>query len=464
MKLRTKLTAICAVLLILTTTVLTGAMLWQVREQAYQSLTERTIEQLRDLDYSFGENRSKAQAADTEDSKKAMLRYLFESQGTAGGVLVMNGELLSAPTPFNPREYLDVKMLEGIRTARCVVGGRHYLITGRATEIEPDEYQLYIAASADFIEDNMMALFSRFAVFSFLVCVIGLVFLRWVIRKALEPLSTMQDTTNRIASGNYAERVAMSSKDEIGLLAENFNQMAQSVEGHIQSLKTQNERQRLFIGAVTHELKTPLTSLLLNVNTLRTVYLPEEKQEELLEAMDGQLSFLEQMVHKLLKLLSMKKTSKIRDTSVSELLTKVETLAQPIMQKFGTELEIHAEDVMFSIDIDLMCSAIINLIENSAKASKPGQHITLAVQKNSIKVSDYGCGIAAEDIDKITDAFYMVDPSRSKANGGYGLGLALVKEIADVHDARLDIQSRPGQGTDIALVFPEGSNITVKSQ
>ena len=79
MKLRTKLTVICAALLILTITVLTGAMLLQVRGQAYQSLTERTVEQLRELNYSFGEDRSRAQAADTEDAKKVMLRYYFET-------------------------------------------------------------------------------------------------------------------------------------------------------------------------------------------------------------------------------------------------------------------------------------------------------------------------------------------------------------------------------------------------
>ena len=83
--------------------------------------------------------------------------------------------------------------------------------------------------------------------------------------------------------------------------------MALAVETHVDTLREQNERQKLFVGAVTHELKTPLTSLLLNVNTLRNVYLPEEKQEALLTSMDAQLHWLETMVRKLLTLLSMKK-------------------------------------------------------------------------------------------------------------------------------------------------------------
>lgn len=464
MRLRTKLTVICACVLILTTTVLTAVMLLQVRGQAYQSLTQRTTEQLWELEYSFSEDRSRAETADSPEAKKVMLRYYFESHSAPGGVLIMNEELLSARAPFNPRQYLDVKMMEGVRSVQCAVDGRHYLLVGHAVEIGADEYQLYIVTNADYIEENMRELISQFGLFSVLVCIVGLLFLWWVIHKALLPLSTMQDSTRRISSGNYEERLLIASADEVGLLAEDFNRMAASVEAHIQSLELQNERQKLFIGAVTHELKTPLTSLLLNVNTLRTVYLPEEKQEELLTAMDNQLQFLEQMVHKLLKLLSIKRTSDIQSASVSELLKQVEGLAQPIMRKYGTKLIICAEDISLPIDTDLICSAVINLIENSAKASAPGQSITLTVQNDTIMVSDQGCGIAAQDIDKITDPFYMGDPSRSKVSGGYGLGLALVKEIASVHGAELNIQSNPGQGTKISIVFPKGGNQTVKSQ
>ena len=78
-----------------------------------------------------------------------------------------------------------------------------------------------------------------------------------------------------------------------------------------------------------------------------------------------------------------------------------------------------------------------------------------------LEVSDNGRGIPQKDLDRITEPFYMGDPSRSKGNGGSGLGLALVKEIAAVHKAVLDIQSTPGEGTTVRLVFPEDGNQTV---
>ena len=134
------------------------------------------------------------------------------------------------------------------------------------------------------------------------------------------------------------------------------------------------------------------------------------------------------------------------------------------MEKYGTTLEISCTASMLPMDEDLLCSALLNLIENSAKASAPGQTIRLRAQGNRLEVSDNGRGIPQKDLDRITEPFYMGDPSRSKGNGGFGLGLALVKEIAAVHKAVLDIQSTPGEGTTVRLVFPESGNQTVISR
>lgn len=131
------------------------------------------------------------------------------------------------------------------------------------------------------------------------------------------------------------------------------------------------------------------------------------------------------------------------------------------MEKYGTALEISCTANILPMDEDLLCSALLNLIENSAKASAPGQTIRLRAQGNRLEVSDNGRGIPQKDLDRITEPFYMGDPSRSKGNGGFGLGLALVKEIAGVHKAVLDIQSTPGEGTTVRLVFPEDGNQTV---
>ena len=101
-----------------------------------------------------------------------------------------------------------------------------------------------------------------------------------------------------------------------------------------------------------------------------------------------------------------------------------------------------------------MESLLINLIDNAMKASKEGDTIRVEAKDGCIFVEDHGKGIAAEEIPKITEAFYMVDKSRSKKAGGIGLGLALCTQIVKLHHAKMGITSEPGKGTQIRVVFP----------
>lgn len=462
MKLRTKLTAICAALLLLVATALSWAMLWQVREQSYKSLTQGSEEKLAGLVSAFEEAVIRNfSAAQTPRSQKAVLKYCFRNCGVEGSVLAAMGEHLSAPTQIDPRSYLDVHLADGVQAARCRSGGKNYLIVGRAVELRQVECQVYLVADASFISRELGELLVRFILLALGICVLGLMGVRWLILRTLAPLFQLQNTADRIADGNYAERVPVTSMDEVGLLAKNFNRMAEAVETHIQTLTEQNARQQLFIGSVTHEFKTPLTSLILNVDTLRTLYLPEEKREELLESMSSQLHWLEQMVHKLLLLISLGKSARIQPSSVPELLERVREMTKSVMKKYGTVLEIFCTADSLPMDKVLVCSALVNLIENSAKASSPGQTICLRAEGNTLEVSDSGRGIPQNDLGRVTEPFYMGDPSRSKVNGGFGLGLALVKEIAAVHRAALDLESTPGKGTTVRFIFSSNDHQAV---
>ena len=107
-----------------------------------------------------------------------------------------------------------------------------------------------------------------------------------------------------------------------------------------------------------------------------------------------------------------------------------------------------------------MKSLLINLIDNASKASKEGQPIFLRAYDNVIEVRDEGRGIPQDEISRLTDPFYMVDPSRSKAKGGSGLGLALAQKIADAHNAQIVIESDVGMGTTVRLLFPLNKTFT----
>ncbi|NLB43019.1 MAG: two-component sensor histidine kinase, partial [Clostridiales bacterium] len=103
---------------------------------------------------------------------------------------------------------------------------------------------------------------------------------------------------------------------------------------------------------------------------------------------------------------------------------------------------------------------LINLIDNASKASEAGQPIFLRARGKVIKVIDSGKGISKDEIPHATDPFYMADPSRSKAKGGSGLGLTLVKRIADAHNAQLIIESEVGLGTTVRLIFAQNKTFT----
>ena len=465
MKLKTKLTALCAGILLLVTVGLSGAMLWQVWEQSYDALQQRSLETLEALAASFEKATVRANPEyETPQSRKAFLTYCFRSAGVPGSALIADGEPLTVPTEISPEDYLDVSYGAAPQTARAFAYGRHFLILGKALDIQGSLCKVYLAADASYIHSDLLQLGGRFALLAILVVLLGLAAVWWLVGRTLRPLSELSAAADHIAAGNYSQRLPADSRDEVGLLAGSFNEMAQAVENHVDTLRERNERQKLFLGGVTHELKTPLTSLLLNVNTLQNVYLPEKKQETILASMDGQLHWLETMVRKLLTLLSMGKNVKRAPVSVPELLSRVRELARPMMEKYETSLEITCSGDVLPLDRDLMCIALVNLVENGAKASTPGQTIRILANETGFTVIDQGRGIPETDIKRVTDPFYMGDPSRSKANGGFGLGLALVKEIAAVHGAELKLTSTPGMGTTARIVFSADGNETVIGQ
>lgn len=121
----------------------------------------------------------------------------------------------------------------------------------------------------------------------------------------------------------------------------------------------------------------------------------------------------------------------------------------------GTPLIIECGIDSLEMEMDLMKSLVINLVDNASKASEPGQSIILRAYDFTIEVKDQGYGIPESELERITEPFYMVDRSRSKKKGGSGLGLALVKEIATVHNARVSIESSLNKGTTVRIIFKQ---------
>ena len=145
-----------------------------------------------------------------------------------------------------------------------------------------------------------------------------------------------------------------------------------------------------------------------------------------------------------------------RELKAGELFEKAEVMARYRLsqKKIRLKKEIHPENLLIFGDEDLLISFLLNLIDNGCKASEEGKILILRAEERRIGVQDFGRGIPEEELERITEPFYMVDKSRARREGGAGLGLALCRQIAEVHGGQLKIRSREGAGTFVWLEWP----------
>ncbi|MCY6356168.1 sensor histidine kinase [Clostridium sp. ZS2-4] len=290
-----------------------------------------------------------------------------------------------------------------------------------------------------------------------IVLAIGMYILSKYITK---PINKVIDTTQIISNGNYSERVKIDSEDEIGVLAENFNQMAVSVEEKINELEKKAEEKQRFIDNLTHELKTPLTSIIGYADFLRSTPYNEETFLQGLNYIFKEGKRLEELSWKMMDLILLKRENfKMKNENIKNILLDIKDSLKPKLQNKNIDLIISVkEEYEILVERDLIKNLITNLIDNAMKVSKEGSNIYLNAYKNDelktvLEVKDEGIGISDEDLPKVFEAFYMVDKSRTRANNGAGLGLAICAEIAKIHEAKLEIESEINKGTSIEIIF-----------
>lgn len=397
---------------------------------------------------------------DSEAASRSLMKHCFTQYADSEAVLMLDGETLYSSLSLDPVAYLTPDGSDTPQRYSGTVNGRQLLIVGSdarlpyaiARSYEGIGCFIYIVQDITPVYDQIRSLTLQFVVIGAMCIGLGLALIALLARRSLRPLQELQGAASHIAEGNYAERVAVSSSDEVGALAKDFNAMAASVEQRIDALTETAERQRLFIGGVTHEFKTPLTALLLNADSLQNTYLDEEERSAALSRIEHQTRWLERLVQKLLKLITLKQKPDLQSVSVPELLDRVRESTADMLAARGVSLETDCRVEHLNLDADLMQSVLVNLVDNASKASAEGQTVTLSSDASGFAAQDQGCGIPKEEIDRITGPFYMVDRPRSKKPGGVGLGLALVKEIVQSHGGRLEIESAVGEGTTVRVL------------
>lgn len=455
MKLWKKISLICGIVLIVIVTICSAILLGQTQRKILSLTYEQAAEKQRNLAFSFTETANHFyEEDDSEAVAYALLHYCFSRTADSSAVLRVGEETIYSQIGVRPEEYLLPEELQGQQQYSRKIDGRHILIVGSTENLlgSPDKRcEIYIVEDITPVYENLTKALWQFILIGAACIMVGLLFIIILVRRSLRPLAMLQASASHIAAGNYHERTKVCSGDEVGMLASDFNHMTEAVEKHINELTDKNKRQELFIGGVTHEFKTPLTALLLNIDTLQNTYMEEEERSLSLEHMERQCKWLERLVQKLLKLITLGQELDLKKAAVSELMEKVQESVVENLRVCEVMLEVHCKTETLTLDADLMQSVLVNLVDNAIKASAKGQTVVLAAYDNVLEVKDQGIGMEQEELAHITEPFYMVDKSRSKKQGGVGLGLALVKEIVKAHGALLEIESSPGIGTNVRI-------------
>lgn len=257
----------------------------------------------------------------------------------------------------------------------------------------------------------------------------------------------------------------MLASDEGGTLASDFNTMSLKLLQTMDNLKETATRQEMFAGNFAHELKTPLTSMIGYADMLRSKKLTEEQQVLFANQIVQDGKRLESLSMKLMDLIVLKREDlPMRRVSSKQFFQSVYQTVLPVMQQNHIRFTVKCQYALLTIEPDLMATVCINLLDNARKAIDEGQkgEISLLGRRcddgYEILVIDNGCGMEQEELAKITEAFYMVDKSRSRKKGGAGLGLAVCSEILRLHGGLLEFVSQPGQGT-CARVWLRGEHL-----
>jgi signal transduction histidine kinase len=274
------------------------------------------------------------------------------------------------------------------------------------------------------------------------------------------PIKGLEKATEQISVGDYHYRIKYKGNDELAELAQHMNDMASHIEEDTAYIESISDGRRTFIANMTHELKTPLTSILGFADVLRIKSdLSDEERRNYADIIYAEANRLRTLSSRLMELITVDEIElHLTTVDLADLLMREVEMYRPICEKTNISLVTELEPAVIQADETLFATMIVNLIDNARKASAPGKEIYICSQKRThhvlIQVKDHGIGIPKEQIPHVTEAFYMVDKARTRKAGGAGIGLALCKAIVSAHHGELSIESEPGEGTTVTVSVP----------
>ena len=283
-----------------------------------------------------------------------------------------------------------------------------------------------------------------------------------IAKKALTPISEISGTIDRISESNLSERVTMEDiPDELKPLASSFNRTFESLERSF-------NRQKQFTADASHELRTPLSVILSQSEVMLRKERTAKEYKNALKAVGEAAGMMSQIVQKLLtinRLGTDKVELKIEDIDPGEIISESVKLLSPLADQRGVSIDVSIPDrFVVRGDRAALLELFVNIIDNAIKYNVPQGRIDISVKEETgfiiSEIKDTGIGIPESDLGRVLDRFYRIDKSRSRDLWGVGLGLSICKEIIKLHEGRIEIKSKVGEGTTVSVYLKGNAYVT----
>lgn len=310
---------------------------------------------------------------------------------------------------------------------------------------------------------EMIGEINKYLLYTVLIALGVSFLLSWLLSRIhVNRIKRLQEATSLVSAGDYSVSVPSSDFDEIGELAKDFNRMVSKLDESKSEIESLENRRRQFMADVSHELRTPLTTISGVIEGLKNDMIPEAEKERGINLVSKETKRLIRLVNENLDY------DKIRSNQVQLMKEEIELVE--VFEIIKDQLDLQAEernnqivieadeDVMVNADYDRLVQILINIAKNSIQFTDNGTIFLrgrMEDENTFIEIEDTGIGIQPEEIEKIWHRFYKADISRTSTPfGEFGLGLSIVKQLVQMHDGKIHVESEHGRGTKFVIELP----------
>jgi len=330
------------------------------------------------------------------------------------------------------------------------IGGvRHIVICS-----DVSGYTMIFAKNVDSLDREFRALTLTYMLTALGVSALLAAVLYFILKSLSLPLERLRETTEKIQEGDLSVSADESGKDEFALLGKSFNSMLGTIKSQMSALEANAEKKQMLVDNMAHELRTPLTVIRGYAEYLERAAVSEEERLVASKYIVSEAERLTKMSEILLDTAYVRENPpEMAEIALDEVLRGTAERLAPKANEKGVGLVCDTEKVTVRGNALLLSMLFDNLTDNALKACAEGGRVVLKCTPEFASVEDNGKGMSEEALLHITEPFYRTDRSRSRAEGGVGLGLALCKNIADAHGAKLRFESKIGKGTKVFFDF-----------